>query len=91
MRNVKDLKDVQLVLNEILDWKQNLETKINDMHGLQIRNLGNATQESDAVNYKDVKELLKMLKSEIDFKFKNIDLTLQKVKAALNELGYPVR
>lgn len=91
MRNVKDMKDVQIVLNELLDWKQLLETKANDMHGLQIKNLGEPTAATDAINYEKTQELIRMVKVELQGQIKEIELSLQKIKAALSSLGYPIR
>lgn len=58
MRNVKNLKDVQIVLNEILNWKQNMETNELDMKKRRIRNLAPALEDSDAINLAQVKELI---------------------------------
>lgn len=65
MRRVKDLADVQIVLNEILDWKERLETKANDMHGLQIKNLGRGKDASDAVTVEQLEDKLALLRTQI--------------------------
>ena len=91
MRTVKDIKDIQIVLNELLDWKQLLETKANDMHGLQIKNVGSPTAADDVITYEKTQELIATTKRDIQKQFRDIELTLQKVLAALSELGYPIR
>jgi hypothetical protein len=91
MRAVKDLKDVQIVLNEILDWKQSLETKANNMHGLQIKNVGAATAADDAITFGATVEKLNDLKRQMEIQLTGINQTLQKMRAAFQELGYPIR
>lgn len=49
MRTVKDLKDVQIVLNELLDWKTKLSTQNQDFHKLKITNAAPATDQNDYV------------------------------------------
>ncbi len=91
MRSVKDIKDVQIVLNEILDWKQRLETKPNDMRGLPIKNLGRPSADSDAATLEDVTAAVEKFHKEYLFKMQELDSLLQKMKYILSELGYPVR
>lgn len=49
MRQVKDFKDVNIVLKELIDWKDKISTKDNDFHGLRIRNAGLAIDPNDYV------------------------------------------
>ncbi len=82
MRVVKDIHDVQIVLNELLDWKNLLETKSNDMHGLQIKNVGAATADSDAVILTQVKseiEKIQRLITAVTTKIEKINAEITKI------------
>lgn len=47
MRVVKSFADCNIVFRELLDFKNKLETKATDNHGLQIKNVGAGTDPSD--------------------------------------------
>lgn len=49
MRSIVTLDDVKIVLRELTDWKDKLTTKAWDLHGLQIKNGGSATDPADFV------------------------------------------
>lgn len=49
MRKVSSLADVQIVLNDLLNWQSLWDSKARDQKGLQIKNAGNATEEQDLV------------------------------------------
>ena len=59
MRRVQTLEDVQIVLNELLNWKAQQDTRLFDMHGRRIANLGVGVEDSDAATVKQVKELIR--------------------------------
>jgi hypothetical protein len=82
MRIVRDLKDVQIVLNELLDWKQLLESKANDMHGLQIKNVGDGTDDDDVVTVGQLEvevEKLKRLLVDVNDKINKINKEITKI------------
>ncbi len=56
MRIVKSLADVQIVLKELLDWKDTQISKAKDQRGHQIKNAGDATQDSDLVTLRQLRE-----------------------------------
>jgi len=58
MRIVRNLEDVQIVLKEILDKLEKGELKAGDRRGLQIKNMGDGTEDQDAVTLKQVKALI---------------------------------
>lgn len=58
MRQVNSLADVNIVLRELLDWKAQMQTKSQDQSGLQIKNLGKATDPGDAVTLAQVQEMI---------------------------------
>src|SRR6266705_3548309 len=49
MRAITSLADVQIVLRELLDWKDNQISKAKDQRGHQIKNAGDATDPQDLV------------------------------------------
>lgn len=59
MRRVQTLEDVQIVLNELLNWKAQQDTRLFDMHGRRIANLGEAQLGSDAVTLEQVNKLIR--------------------------------
>lgn len=59
MRRVNSLSDVQIVLNELLDWKNNQISKAKDQRGLQIKNGGDATDPTDLPTFRQLTEGLK--------------------------------
>ncbi len=56
MRIINKLSDVQIVLKELLDWKDTQISKAKDQRGHQIKNAGDATQDSDLVTLRQLKE-----------------------------------
>lgn len=58
MRQVNSFQDVNIVLRELLDWKARMENKSSDQGGLQIKNLGVATDPADAPTLQQVKDLI---------------------------------
>ena len=54
MRAIKSLADVQIILKEILDWKDNQISKAKDQRGLQIKNAGDATDPTDFVTLRQL-------------------------------------
>ncbi len=65
MRSVKSLSDVQIVLREILDWKDTQLSKAKDQRGLQIKNAGDATAPTDLVTLRQLEDKLKSAKSTV--------------------------
>ena len=55
MRRIANLNDVQIVLKEILDWKDTQLSKAKDQRGHQIKNAGDATEPSDLVTLRQLK------------------------------------
>lgn len=49
MRIVKSLSDVQTVLNQLLDWQTQIQTKNQDFHQLKITNAADGTDPRDYV------------------------------------------
>jgi len=62
MRRIEDLKDAQIILNELLNWKAQMESRIFDLRGRRIANLGSAVENSDAVTLEQVKEMIAKIK-----------------------------
>lgn len=58
MRIVKTIGDVQIVLNQLLDWKSKLESKSWDMHGLRITNAGVSIDPQDYVTKSELKSYI---------------------------------
>ncbi len=54
MRAIKSLSDVQIVLKEILDWKDTQLSKAKDQRGHQIKNAGDATEPTDLVTLRQL-------------------------------------
>ena len=65
MRRITNFQETQIVINDILDWREKLETRANDMHGLRIANLGPATSDGDAVTLGQVREIIAQLRADI--------------------------
>ena len=55
MRTINSLSDVQIVLKELLDWKDTQISKAKDQRGLQIKNAGDATDPTDLVTLRQLK------------------------------------
>jgi len=55
VRRISNLDDVQIVLKEILDWKDTQLSKAKDQRGHQIKNAGDATEPSDLVTLRQLK------------------------------------
>lgn len=49
MRAIKSLADVQIVLNQLLNWQSNKDSKDWDFHGLRIKNASASVDPSDYV------------------------------------------
>lgn len=49
MRAVKTLADVQIVLNQLLNWQSNKDSKDWDFHGLRIKNASPSKDQNDYV------------------------------------------
>lgn len=56
MRRISNLVDVQIVLKEILDWKDTQLSKAKDQRGHQIKNAGDATDPSDLVTLQQLRD-----------------------------------
>lgn len=57
MRAVKNLPQVQIVLNQLLNYQNNDSTKARNQKGNQIKNLGTGTDPSDAVTMAQIANL----------------------------------
>jgi len=55
MRAIRNLADVQIVLKELLDWKDTQISKAKDQRGHQIKNAGDATEPQDLVTLRQLK------------------------------------
>lgn len=49
MRSIKTLADVQIVLNQLLNWQSNKDSKDWDFHGLRIKNASASVDANDYV------------------------------------------
>jgi hypothetical protein len=58
VREIKNLKDVQIVLKEVTQWKDRLSSKNQDLSGLKIQNAGAATEPNDYVILSQVQQLV---------------------------------
>jgi hypothetical protein len=56
MRQINNLQDAQIVLKELTDWKDNQISKAKDQRGLQIKNAGDATDPTDLVTLRQLKQ-----------------------------------
>ena len=56
MRRINNLTDVQIVLKEILDWKDTQLSKAKDQRGHQIKNAGDATEPADLVTLRQLRD-----------------------------------
>ena len=54
LRQVKDIKDVNIVLKQLLDWQSQLQTKDQDIHQNRIRNAADATLPGDYVTLRQL-------------------------------------
>ena len=57
MRNFKDQGQIQLILNQLLNYQSKDQSKARDQSGLQIKNLGAGTDPSDAVTMAQISNL----------------------------------
>jgi hypothetical protein len=55
VRAINNLSDAQIVLKELLDWKDTQISKAKDQRGLQIKNAGDATDPTDLVTLRQLK------------------------------------
>src|ERR1035437_2366249 len=67
MRAINSLSDAQIVLKELLDWKDTQISKAKDQRGLQIKNAGDATDPTDLVTPRQLKPATVAIKKKIDF------------------------
>ncbi len=58
MRKISNLHDAQIVLNDLLDWRSLQDSKPRDQHGLQIKNAGAGTEDSDLVTFGQLKSAI---------------------------------
>ena len=65
MRTIRNLADVQIVLKELLDWKETLLSKAKDQRGHQIKNAGDATDPQDLVTLRQLQKLLDEIKGGV--------------------------
>jgi hypothetical protein len=65
MRVINSLSDAQIVLKELLDWKDNQISKAKDQRGLQIKNAGDATDPADLVTLRQLKDFFPNIKKKI--------------------------
>ncbi len=65
MRAIKSLSDVQIVLKEILDWKDTQLSKAKDQRGHQIKNAGDATEPTDLVTLRQLEDKIKTTKPAV--------------------------
>ncbi len=54
MRTIKTLEDAQIILKELLDWKDTQISKAKDQRGHQIKNAGDATDPTDLVTLRQL-------------------------------------
>lgn len=65
MRRISSLEDAQIVLKELLDWKDTQISKAKDQRGLQIRNAGDATAPTDLVTLRQLQDAVAKTKSTV--------------------------
>jgi len=58
MRKISSLADVQIVLNDLLNWKDRESSKARDQRGLQVKNAGDAKDPQDLVTLRQLEEKL---------------------------------
>jgi hypothetical protein len=66
MRAINSLSDAQIVLKELLDWKDTQISKAKDQRGLQIKNAGDATDPTDLVTLRQLKPATIAIKKKVD-------------------------
>jgi hypothetical protein len=66
VRKINNFGDVQIVLNELLNWRDRLESKAKDQRGLQIKNAGDATDPQDLVTLRQLGQSLQTSASDLD-------------------------
>lgn len=66
MRTINSLSDAQIVLKELLDWKDTQISKAKDQRGLQIKNAGDATDPTDLVTLRQLKPASVSIKKKMD-------------------------
>lgn len=66
MRAINSLTDAQIVLKELLDWKDTQISKAKDQRGLQIKNAGDATDPTDLVTLRQLKPASLFIKKKME-------------------------
>ena len=66
MRAISSLTDAQIVLKELLDWKDTQISKAKDQRGLQIKNAGDATDPTDLVTLRQLKPASLFIKKKME-------------------------
>ena len=66
MRTINSLADAQIVLRELLDWKDTQISKAKDQRGLQIKNAGDATDPTDLVTLRQLKPVSLFIKKKME-------------------------
>src|SRR5674476_1019605 len=66
MRTINSLTDAQIVLKELLDWKDTQISKAKDQRGLQIKNAGDATDPTDLVTLRQLKPASLFIKKKME-------------------------
>jgi hypothetical protein len=66
MRAINSLTDAQIVLKELLDWKDTQISKAKDQRGLQIKNAGDATDPTDLVTLRQLKPTSVFIQKKMD-------------------------
>lgn len=81
MRAVKDLRDVQLVLNELLDFKTSFESRNIDLNGRRIINAGESRATSDYVIRAELIERINQLSEALIKRIQLIEMDVSKLQA----------
>jgi hypothetical protein len=66
VRAINSLTDAQIVLKELLDWKDTQISKAKDQRGLQIKNAGDATDPTDLVTLRQLKPASLFIKKKME-------------------------
>jgi hypothetical protein len=66
VRAINSLTDAQIVLKELLDWKDTQISKAKDQRGLQIKNAGDATDPTDLVTLRQLKPASLFIKKKVE-------------------------
>ena len=58
MRQIKTLDDAKIIIKELAQWKDRIESKNQDLRGLKIQNAGDATEPQDYVTLRQLPKLV---------------------------------